>query len=70
MDFNVPFDDAGKIANNSRIVEALPTVRHVLDKGAKTVVLMSHLGRPDGKVLLCLCVTMSSVVRVARLCSF
>lgn len=38
----------GKITNNQRIVAALPTVRHALDAGARSVVLMSHLGRPDG----------------------
>jgi phosphoglycerate kinase len=34
-----------------RIVAALPTVKYALEKGAKSVVLMSHLGRPDGKVV-------------------
>jgi len=32
-----------------RIVAAMPTVQHALQKGAKSVVLMSHLGRPDGQ---------------------
>ena len=56
MDFNVPFAD-GKISNSQRITAALPTIQHVLangdyiDLGAKAVVLMSHLGRPDGKVV-------------------
>ncbi|XP_077559444.1 phosphoglycerate kinase isoform X1 [Haemaphysalis longicornis] len=49
VDFNVPLKD-GKITNNQRIVAALDTVKYVLDKGAKSVVLMSHLGRPDGHV--------------------
>ncbi|XP_064636461.1 phosphoglycerate kinase 1-like [Lineus longissimus] len=50
VDFNVPMD--GKtITNTQRIVAALPTVRHALENGAKSVVLMSHLGRPDGKVV-------------------
>lgn len=48
VDFNVPMKD-GKITNNQRIVAALPTVRYALEKGAKSVVLMSHLGRPDGR---------------------
>lgn len=39
----------GKITNNQRIVAALDTVRYAIDKRAKSVVLMSHLGRPDGK---------------------
>ncbi|CAG9861832.1 unnamed protein product [Phyllotreta striolata] len=47
VDFNVPLKD-GKITNNQRIVAALDSVRYALDKKAKSVVLMSHLGRPDG----------------------
>ncbi|CAG9833471.1 unnamed protein product [Diabrotica balteata] len=47
VDFNVPLKD-GKITNNQRIVAALETVKYALDKHAKSVVLMSHLGRPDG----------------------
>jgi phosphoglycerate kinase len=39
----------GAITNPARIVAALPTVKHCLDNGAKSVVLMSHLGRPDGQ---------------------
>lgn len=50
VDFNVPMKN-GVITNNQRIVAALPTVKYALDKGAKSVVLMSHLGRPDGKVV-------------------
>lgn len=38
----------GKITNNQRIVAALDTVKYALDKKAKSIVLMSHLGRPDG----------------------
>lgn len=48
VDFNVPLKE-GKITNNQRIVAALPTIRHCLENGAKSVVLMSHLGRPDGR---------------------
>ena len=47
MDFNVPLKD-GKITNNQRIVAALDTVKYALEKQAKSIVLMSHLGRPDG----------------------
>ncbi|CAH1164845.1 unnamed protein product [Phaedon cochleariae] len=47
VDFNVPLKE-GKITNNQRIVAALDSVRYALDKNAKSVVLMSHLGRPDG----------------------
>ncbi|MEX1110161.1 MAG: phosphoglycerate kinase, partial [Chthoniobacterales bacterium] len=49
VDFNVPQDKTtGAITNNQRIVAALPTIQHVLDHGG-SVVLMSHLGRPNGQ---------------------
>ena len=38
----------GVITNTQRIVAALDTIKYALEKGAKSVVLMSHLGRPDG----------------------
>ncbi|XP_001944310.1 probable phosphoglycerate kinase [Acyrthosiphon pisum] len=47
VDFNVPLKD-GKITNNQRIVAALDSINYVLENGAKSLVLMSHLGRPDG----------------------
>jgi phosphoglycerate kinase len=49
VDFNVPQDKAtGAITNNQRIAAALPTIKYALEKGA-AVILMSHLGRPDGQ---------------------
>jgi len=48
VDFNVPMKD-GKITNTQRIDESLKTIEYALSKGAKSVVLMSHLGRPDGQ---------------------
>lgn len=49
VDFNVPQDKTtGAITNNQRIVAALPTINFALEKGA-SVILMSHLGRPDGQ---------------------
>ncbi len=52
FDFNVPLDkqDRSKISDTSRIDLALPTIKYVLEQGAKKLVLMSHLGRPKGKV--------------------
>lgn len=47
VDFNVPIED-GVISDDRRISEALPTMRSVLDRGG-SLVLMSHLGRPEGK---------------------
>ncbi|KAH8234004.1 hypothetical protein KR032_010152 [Drosophila birchii] len=48
VDFNVPMKD-GKITNNQRIVAALPSIKYILDQKCKSLVLASHLGRPDGK---------------------
>ncbi|XP_075691955.1 phosphoglycerate kinase 1 [Rhinoderma darwinii] len=47
VDFNVPMKN-NQITNNQRIKAAVPSIQHCLDHGAKSVVLMSHLGRPDG----------------------
>ena len=51
VDFNVPQDKTtGEITNTKRIEAALPTIRYALEKGAG-VILMSHLGRPNGKAV-------------------
>lgn len=47
VDFNVPMKK-NQIANNQRIKASIPSIQYCLDNGAKSVVLMSHLGRPDG----------------------
>jgi phosphoglycerate kinase len=50
-DFNVPLDEALKITDDTRIRATLPTIKYILENGAKKLILMSHLGRPDGKVV-------------------
>lgn len=47
VDFNVPLDDAGKILDGTRVYKELPTIQYLSDKGAR-VVIISHLGRPQG----------------------
>ncbi|MEI8186449.1 MAG: phosphoglycerate kinase [Chlorobiaceae bacterium] len=49
VDFNVPLDDNKIITDDKRIVESLPSIRKVLNDGGR-LILMSHLGRPKGKV--------------------
>jgi len=49
VDFNVPVDKKGKIADDSRIKNALPTIKHLISQKA-IILLMTHIGRPKGKV--------------------
>ena len=49
VDFNVPQDSDGTITDDRRIRMAVPTIRSIIDRGRKAI-LMSHLGRPKGEV--------------------
>lgn len=50
VDFNVPLDDQLNVTSDARIVASLPTIQAILEKGGMPI-LMSHLGRPKGKVV-------------------
>ena len=50
VDFNVPLDENLNITDETRIKAALPSINHILESGATKLILMSHLGRPKGKV--------------------
>ena len=49
VDFNVPLDENKRITDDKRIVESLPSIKKILENGGR-LILMSHLGRPKGKV--------------------
>lgn len=50
VDFNVPLGDDFSITDDSRIIAALSTIQYILDQGA-SLILLSHLGRPKGRVI-------------------
>ena len=48
VDFNVPIKN-GKISDETRIIESLNTIQYAQEQGAKSIVLLSHMGRPNGE---------------------
>ena len=49
VDYNVPLDAEGNIVSDNRIRESIPTIKYILEHNCKQIILMSHLGKPDGK---------------------
>lgn len=49
VDFNVPLKD-GKVADATRVAATISTIKFAIDHGAKAIILLSHCGRPDGRV--------------------
>jgi phosphoglycerate kinase len=50
VDFNVPLKE-NKVSDPTRIIGSIPSIKKILSENPKSLVLMSHLGRPDGKVV-------------------
>lgn len=48
-DFNVPLNEKGEILDDFRIKKTIPTIEYLIEKKAKKIILISHLGRPDGR---------------------
>lgn len=51
VDYNVPMAEDGSIADDTRIEASIPTLKALFQQGAKQLILMTHIGRPDGKVV-------------------
>ncbi len=49
VDFNVPLDNEGNITNDKRIRESIPTIEYILEQRSKRIIILTHLGRPEGK---------------------
>jgi phosphoglycerate kinase len=50
VDYNVPYNKEGEISDKSRIESTIPTINYLQEKEVNNIILISHLGRPDGKV--------------------
>ncbi|MCX6085869.1 MAG: phosphoglycerate kinase [Caldiserica bacterium] len=50
VDYNVPMSKDGAITDDKRILETLPTIRYLLEQNA-TIIVVTHMGRPDGKIV-------------------
>jgi phosphoglycerate kinase len=51
VDYNVPLEEDGTVASDNKIRESIPTLKYILEHNAKQVLLMSHLGKPGGKIV-------------------
>ena len=51
LDLNVPLDEEGNITDDSRIKKSLPTLKYILKKKPKQIIITSHLGRPNGRII-------------------
>ena len=51
LDLNVPLDEEGKIIDDNRIKKSLPTINYILKQHPKQIIIISHLGRPKGKII-------------------
>ena len=51
LDIDVPFGDSGAISDDYRIKKGIPTIQFLIDKGAKQIIMMGHLGRPKGMIV-------------------
>ena len=51
LDLNVPLDEKGNITDDSRIKKSLPTLQYIIKKNPKQIIIISHLGRPNGRII-------------------
>ncbi|MBW2985174.1 phosphoglycerate kinase [Candidatus Woesearchaeota archaeon] len=51
LDLNVPLDEVGNITDDNRIRKSLPTINYILKKNPKQIIIISHLGRPKGRII-------------------